>query len=69
MAKEVKPVVVSFRLTSAQHTLMVDGISKNPIVGIRSENQYARKLVCDFLAGKLVYTKPSDRLIDSDISG
>ncbi len=68
MAKEVKPKVISFRLTQAQHGKMVTDIDKAPIVGVKSENQYARKIVRDFLAGKLVYKNPNDRLMDTDIS-
>jgi hypothetical protein len=65
----VKPTVVSFRITAKQQK-MLDAIQDNdPVVGIDSRNQYARKILSDFLAGRLEYKNPKDRLGDLDSVG
>jgi len=68
-ASNVKPTVVSFRITSKQQK-MLDAIQdRDPVVGIDSRNQYARKILSDFLAGRLEYKNPKDRLGDLDSVG
>jgi len=65
----VKPTVVSFRITTKQQK-MLDAIQdRDPVVGIDSRNQYARKILSDFLAGRLEYKNPKDRLGDLDSVG
>lgn len=65
----VKPTVVSFRVTVKQQK-MLDAIQeRDPVVNIKSRNQYARKILSDFLAGRLEYKNPKHRLGDLDSVG
>jgi hypothetical protein len=70
MAKnQNKPTVVSFRINTKQ-VKTLDALQKeDPICGCASRNQRARKILSDFLAGKLVYKNPKDKLGDSDSIG
>lgn len=65
----IRPQVVSFRITQAQSTLLKDLFEKDSATGVNSPNQLARKLVCDYLAERLAYKKPSDKLQDFDFIG
>lgn len=51
--------VVSFRLKPKEQRQLTKALSENPVIGVRSKNQYARKLVQDFLNGSLVYLNPN----------
>jgi hypothetical protein len=56
----VKPTVISFRVTS-KHQKMLDAIINNKAIGrVNSRNQLARKIVCDYLAGRCGYADPND---------
>lgn len=57
--------VISFRMTKPQYAALQAIFKKESCVGVRSERQFARKLVCDFVAGKLKYTNEKDRRLDS----
>ncbi len=60
----VKPTVISFRITAAQ-TKTLDAIrTRQQVIGIKSSNQYARKILSDFLAGRVVYKNPKDQYGD-----
>lgn len=53
----MKDGIVSFRLPAPFDAKLVTATSsaKTTVVGIRSENHLARKLVVDYLEGRLVY--------------
>ena len=58
--KEAPEKIVAFRLDGT-HGQDLDRVAiKNKIVGIASGNQLARKLVLDFLQGRLLYPNPDD---------
>jgi hypothetical protein len=42
-------------------------ITEQPIVGVKSLNQFCRKAVCDFLAGRMHYDETKRLRVDSDI--
>lgn len=65
----VKPTVVSFRITTKQQKTLDAVQDRDPAVGVNSRNQYARKILVDFLAGKLAYKDPKDKLGGLDSSG
>lgn len=65
----VKPTVVSFRITAKQQKMLDAILDRDPVVNIESRNQYCRKLVSDFLAGRLGYKNPKDALGDLDSVG
>jgi len=58
--------VVSFRLTRAQLQNLVDIVENDAIVGIKSSKTLARKIVVDFIAGRLEYKDPQHKLVDMD---
>jgi len=65
----VKPTVVSFRITAKQQKTLDAVQDRDPAVGVKSRNQYARKVLVDFLAGKLAYKNLKDKLGDADSMG
>ena len=65
-ANTIKPTVVSFRITDKQEKTLDAIQDRDPVINIKSRNQYARKIVSDFLAGRLVYKNAKDRLTDLD---
>jgi hypothetical protein len=52
---------VIFRVTYADRSLLSDQVDELRIIGVRTPNQLARKVVLDFLRGKLVYLHESDK--------
>lgn len=68
MSKLRKERIISYRIPAASSTEL-EKLSVNPkVVGIRSANQFARKLTLDFLSGRLVYMSAGDRTRDPVIS-
>lgn len=61
MAKEN---VISFRLDEKKFGSLTEKLKEQPVVGIKSTNQMARKIVNDFLAGRLAYANPADAKVD-----
>lgn len=55
-----KEKVVSFRVNEKSFAALTAKIETDTPVGIKSENQLARKIVDDALAGRLVYVNPAD---------
>jgi hypothetical protein len=55
-----KQHVISFRLGSADFKDSKERLELNPIVGVKSPSQFSRKIVEDFLAGRLAYANPED---------
>lgn len=67
MARENKERVVAFRLPIAEGKEL-DKRVEDKVVGVKSGNQVARKVVRDFLRGRLVYISPADRSVDEDVA-
>jgi len=67
--KQTKPDVVSFRLTAAQTKMLQNTFDRVPIAGVDSPNRLARKVTCDFLAGRIKYIDPTHMLQDVDMIG
>jgi len=63
-ARVTRPDVVSFRITSTQCKTLKIVHERDSAMGVKTPNQLARKIVCDFLAGRLEYSNPADRLQD-----
>lgn len=63
---KIKKRVITFRITEKQETELKQKLTATPIFGMNSENQLCRKVVSDFLSGKLVYTNPKDAALDND---
>jgi hypothetical protein len=58
--KDNKIGVYIFRLPKSKDDSLVDVFTRRRIVGVTSKHQFARKLVMDYLSGRLVYLKSSD---------
>lgn len=56
------PCVMSFRLTSSHTKIMDEILKKEPPTHVKSANQLGRKIVVDYLAGRLEYKNPADKL-------
>lgn len=65
-ARALHPTVVSYRITDTQAKRLTEVFKADAAVGVRSTNQYARKVLSDFLAGRLSYKNPKDRTVDLD---
>ena len=52
---------VIFRITNADKTILDDQVQTLRIISVRSPNQLARKILVDYLRGKLLYAHESDR--------
>jgi hypothetical protein len=68
-ARTTRPQVVSFRITSKQTKLLKEIFDRDSATGVNSPNQLARKVLCDYLAGRLDYRNPDDKLQDLDSVG
>jgi hypothetical protein len=64
-----KENVVSFRLDEKKFKALQDVRKTDKPVGVKSENQLCRKIVNDFLAGRLEYKENGDRFTDLDALG
>lgn len=62
------PTVLSFRITETQEKTLKAIFEKQTIFGVKSLRQYARKIVCDFIGGKLDYADEADRTKDSSLT-
>lgn len=59
--RENKTGVYIFRLPTSRSEQLDAQFKKLPIVGIDSVNLFARKIVIDYLLGRLVYLDPRSR--------
>jgi hypothetical protein len=59
--RENKTGVYIFRLPTSRVAELDAQFKKQPIVGITSENLFARKIIIDYLLGRLVYLDPRSR--------
>lgn len=66
--KKVKETVVAFRLTPQEFAVLSKKFTDNPMVGVRSPSQLARKLALDWCAGRLKYSNERDQLLAPDVN-
>ncbi len=59
--RENKTGVYIFRLPTSDDVTLGNQFKNRKIVGITSKNLYARKLILDYLSGKLVYIDTASR--------
>lgn len=67
--ENTRPQVISFRITKIQAKTLKEIFDRDPATNIKSCNQLCRKWVCDYLAGRLDYRNPKDKLADLDTVG
>jgi len=66
--RERKERVIAFRIPDETGDELDKSAETTPVPGVRSGNQLARKLVLDFVHGKLIYLNPIDRLNDPSLA-
>jgi hypothetical protein len=57
--------LITFRLKPGDMEGLVDLVNELKVIGVRSHNQMARKIVTDFLHGRLVYLRQADKYAES----
>jgi DNA-binding PadR family transcriptional regulator len=62
-----RPTVISFRITDSQEDELAKIRNKEKPMGVDSTRQLCRKLVVDFLAGRLTYNDPLDMKADLEL--
>jgi hypothetical protein len=67
--KTLKEHIISFRIPDDQAELVIKMLREQPILGVRSPNQFFRKLGLDFIAGRLAYKNPEDYYSDTTLLG
>jgi len=67
MENESKSQLIIFRVRAAAGTKLEQMLQERKIVGIKSSNQYARKILTDFLEGRLAYANPDHALLNPDL--
>lgn len=69
MAAKPKPQhnIVMFRLEPPRVEMLSEIIRRDPIVGVHSGHQLARKIVVDYLEGRLQYTHDKYKKADPDL--
>lgn len=67
--RTTRPHVISFRITDTQSKTLSEIFSRDAAVGVNSADQLARKIVCDYIAGRLDYRNPEHKLRDMDMLG
>jgi hypothetical protein len=65
--KKLKEYIVSFRIPKDQATIVSKMLVDQPILGVKSVNQFFRKIGRDHLAGRLAYKNPEHASTDTDI--
>jgi hypothetical protein len=65
--KLLRPTVISFRITEEQTKKLVENFEKDAPLGVRSTNQFARKVLVDYLAGRLTRKNSKESGRDLDI--
>lgn len=61
-------MIVSFRLDKATLSRIKTHLKDRPVLGIRSENQFMRKLAVDWANGRLVYLKKTDEVSNPQLT-
>lgn len=67
--RSTRPNVISFRISDTQQKTLDEIFNRDVAVGVKSSDQLARKIVCDYLAGRLEYRNAEDKLQDLDVVG
>ncbi len=67
-AQITRPQVVSFRITTAQAKTLEAIHKREPATNVKSTNQRCRKVIVDYLAGRLEYKNAADKLQDLDLA-
>lgn len=67
--RTTRPQVISFRITKAQSATLKEIFDRDAATNVNSTNQLARKVLCDYLAGRLDYRNAEDKLQDWDSVG
>jgi hypothetical protein len=62
-----KKRIISFRLPTGEANKLNELMGK-PIEGIKSEGQLVRKLVLDFVSGRIQYANPADAQRNPELS-
>jgi hypothetical protein len=62
----LKPYVVSFRLTAAQYKLLQETFKNTPLSFVKSENAWCRKATLDRLFGRTAYVDKKASEVDVD---
>jgi len=62
-----KDSVIAFRVTGAEFQRLLAEVEKPRIVGIASPNDFARKLILDFFAHRVVYLTRQDRIANPSL--
>jgi hypothetical protein len=65
--KTLKSHIVSFRIPKDEAYIVSKMLEGQPITGVKSVNQFFRKIARDYLAGRVSYKRPEDMLADSDL--
>lgn len=60
--------IVCFRINDDHSASLSRQLMSAPVVGLRTSNQLARKLVVDYLEGRLSYNNVNDRYVDPDVA-
>ena len=58
--------VVSFRITDDQLQMLAQILDRDKATNVTSTNQWARKLVVDYINGRTAYKDPKDKKADLD---
>lgn len=64
--RQPRTEIVSFRLRKVEAALLKKDLKENPIAGVKSLEQFSRKLIVDYARGRTVYIDPIDRQIEPD---
>jgi len=62
--REPRDVIISFRLRQSEADALRRDMDANPSAGVKSLQQFSRKLIIDYARGRTVYVDPLDRKID-----
>lgn len=62
-----KPNVISFRLSDAHHEKLKAIFDKDMASGVFSRLQHARKILVDYIDGRIVYKNEADKLKDFNV--
>jgi hypothetical protein len=65
--KQLRNVMISFRLRQDEIDLLIRDMRENPACGIKSVKQFARKITVDYVRKRLHYINPLDKMADADI--
>jgi hypothetical protein len=65
--KETKQRVIAFRINTDKGTALDAWHTEHKIINIHSSNTLARKILLDFIDGRLTYKNHEDALIDPSL--